>query len=175
MNRPIVIVGFMACGKTTVACRLAKLLNCSVLDLDSLISEQENQTVSDLIKERGESSFRLAETFGLRVILERKTARVIALGGGAWTLERNRKLINEHNCLTIFLDAPFELCWKRISKQEAVRPLALDRTSAHKLYRERHPIYARADLSIKVTKEKSADVLASEIVAALKRRRFVKA
>jgi shikimate kinase len=174
-QRIIVITGFMGSGKTLVAKALAHLLNCQMLDLDSIISEQENQSVSELIKERGEATFRDAETYALQLILERKPARIIALGGGAWTLERNRNLINENNCLTIFLDAPFELCWKRITEQDAVRPLALDRPGAHKLFHERHPIYELADLRIKVTEEASSDELASEIDAAMKRRGFVKA
>lgn len=173
-QRTVVITGFMGAGKTLVAKALASLLNCQMLDLDTIISEQENLSVAELIKERGESKFRDAETLALQQFLERKPARIIALGGGAWTLERNRNLINENNCLTIFLDVPFELCWKRITEQEADRPLALDRSAADQLFRERQPIYELADLHIKVTEEQSADELASEISAAMKRRGFVK-
>lgn len=174
-QRTIVITGFMGAGKTLVAKELARLLNCEMLDLDNIISEQENQSVSDLLKARGEASFRDAETQALKQTLERKPARIIALGGGAWTLERNRNLINENNCLTIFLDAPFELCWKRIIEQDAVRPLALDRSGAQKLFSERHPLYELADLRVRVTETSSAEELASEISAAIKRRGFVKA
>jgi len=173
-DRCIIIVGFMGCGKTTVASALARLRNCGMLDLDEIISEQEDKTIFEIIKERGESGFRRAETFALSAVLKGKRASIIALGGGAWIIERNRALIAGHGCLTIFLDAPFELCWKRISAEDLVRPLALDQSSAHELYRERRPVYELADLRIPATEEKSADDLASEIVAKMKRLRFVK-
>jgi len=174
MDRRIVIVGFMGCGKTTVARALSVLLECDMLDLDSLISEQENKTIAELIQERGESGFRRAETFMLNAVLQRKTAQIIALGGGAWTVETNRDLVKAVKGVVVFLDAPFDLCWRRIEEQETVRPLALDRSSAHKLYRERHSIYQLANLTITVSGDQSADELAAEIVAATKRRRFIK-
>src|SRR5882724_7776592 len=90
MKDRIVIVGFMGCGKTTVAKALAARLGCGMLDLDAIISAQQNQSVPDLIKERGEAGFRDVETFTLQIVLDRLTPRIIALGGGAWTLERNR-------------------------------------------------------------------------------------
>lgn len=172
-NRPIAIVGFMGSGKTTVARALSVLLKCDMLDLDSVISEQENQTVAELIQGRGESGFRRAESFALKAVLQRKAARIIALGGGAWTVRSNRDLIKEEKGLVIFLDAPFEICWRRIAEQETVRPLALDRSSAHKLYRERYSVYKLANLTISVSGDQGADELAAQIFAAMKRRRLV--
>ena len=86
------------------------------------------------------------ETSALRIVLKNKTWRVIALGGGAWTLESNRALIAEHGCFTVWLDASFELCWRRITTEEDTRPLALDRRGAHQLYDWRRPLYELAAL-----------------------------
>jgi shikimate kinase len=94
-------------------------------------------------------------------------ARVIALGGGAWTIAENRALIAVHDCFTVWLDAPFELCWQRITASEGTRPLAPDRESAKRLYDERRPIYALAELHIYATQEKSIEDLAAEIIKAL--------
>jgi len=173
MQHRIIIVGFMGCGKTTVARALSVLLKCDMLDLDRIISEQENKTVPELIQERGESGFRRAESFALKVVLQRKAAQIIALGGGAWTVERNRDLIKEEKGLVIFLDAPFDICWKRIAEQETARPLALDRSSAHRLYRERYSTYQLANLTVTISGDQSADELAVEILGAMKRRGFV--
>src|SRR5882762_6662665 len=134
MDRRIVIVGFMGCGKTTVAKALGARLECGMLDLDAVIATQQNMSVPELIKERTESGFRDAETAALQAVLDRQTPRIIALGGGAWTLERNRDLINEHGCYTVWLDAPFDLCWQRISAHSVPRPLAPGESSARKLY-----------------------------------------
>ena len=169
MDRRIVIVGFMGSGKTTVAKALAARLGCGLADLDAIVSAQQNMSVPELIKERGESSFRDAETAALQVVLDRQAPRIIALGGGAWTLERNRELINKHGCLTVWLDAPYDLCWQRITDHPTPRPLALDETAARDLYRERHPLYALANIRIGVTDQMSADDLAAKTAEALER------
>lgn len=171
----IVIVGFMAAGKTTVAGALARRLNCDVLDLDDLIVEHEKRTIPELIEKEGEKKFREYETFVLRLMLERMKSGVIALGGGAWTIERNRQFLDEHKCVSVWLDAPFELCWERITNQEQCsRPLALDRKSTHELYMKRRPQYELARLRVEVTADKSAEEISREIEDALRRQRFVK-
>jgi shikimate kinase len=122
MDQRIVIVGFMGSGKTTVAKALAARLGCGLADLDAIVCAQQNKSVPELIKEQGESSFRDAETAALQVVLDRQVPRIIALGGGAWTLERNRELINKYGCLTVWLDAPYDLCWQRINSRHARWP-----------------------------------------------------
>ena len=167
-DRRIVIVGFMGSGKTTVAKALAAHLECGMLDLDAVISALQNMSIPELIREQGESAFRDAETSALQIVLDRLQPRIIALGGGAWTLERNRDLIRNHDCVTVFLDAPYDLCWQRITSHPVPRPLALD--EPEKLYRERHPQYALADIHVEVTDRMSADELAARIAEAIKRR-----
>ncbi len=163
-DRRIVIVGFMGCGKTTVAKALAARLECGMVDLDGVISAQQKMSVPELINQRGEAGFRDAETFALQVVLDHLTPRIIALGGGAWTLDRNRNLVNTHGCISVFLDASFNLCWQRITGNPIPRPLALDEPSAAKLFRERHPLYALANIRVAVTEKMSVDALAAKIV-----------
>lgn len=165
--RRIVITGFMGAGKTTVAKVLAGHLSCRMIDLDYIITERERRSVPALIGEEGEERFREAEQRALRVVLEMNRARVIALGGGAWTLDSNRALITVHDCFTVWLDAPFELCWQRIVESEAARPLAQDKETAQRLYDERRSAYALAELHINVTVDKSAEEVAAEIISAL--------
>ena len=165
----IVLTGFMGAGKSTVAAALARRLNCRAIDLDEIISQHERQSVPALINGSGEAQFRETETSILRIVLENKTASIIALGGGAWTLARNRALLEEHDCLTVWLDAPFELCWQRIVSAKDERPLARDRQSAHKLYDERRPLYELAALRVSAGADRSADDVALEIIQALQR------
>jgi shikimate kinase len=159
----------MGAGKTSVGRALARQLSCEMIDLDDVISEREKRTITELIEELGEAQFREAETAALRFVLENKQARIITLGGGAWTLERNRAALAEHAYFTIWLDAPFELCWERITSEQQRRPLAPDRQSAHQIYRERRPLYELAAGHMRVTENRSADEIASEIVRALRR------
>lgn len=166
-ERRIVVTGFMAAGKTSVAQALGRALNCRTIDLDYLITERERRSIPALITDDGEAGFREAERRALSVVLEMKRARVIALGGGAWTVEENRALIAAHDCFTVWLDAPFELCWRRITESEEVRPLAVDKEKALALYNQRRPLYALAELHVLAAEGRSVEDLASEIMRAL--------
>jgi shikimate kinase len=154
----------MAAGKTSVAHALARLLGCEAVDLDAVISEHERQSIAELINERGEKTFREVETRALRDVLESKSSRVVALGGGAWTFEANRELIAEHDCLTVWLDASFDLCWRRIEREQGTRPLAPERASALALFRERRPLYELAALRVEVGEGMTADETAAEVL-----------
>lgn len=57
----IVLVGFMACGKTTVGDLLAKKLNKLQIDLDQAIVEREKLTIPEIFAKFGEDHFRLCE------------------------------------------------------------------------------------------------------------------
>ena len=152
-DRRIVIVGFMGCGKTTVAEALARQLGCNAIDLDSFITEREGRSPAKIIEQDGEPSFRKIETHALRGVLANGDARVVALGGGAWTIEANRALVTQQNCLSIWLDAPFELCWERITANpKAIRPLAPNRESAQRLHESRRASYLLAQLRVDATK-----------------------
>lgn len=166
-RRHIIITGFMGSGKTTVARGLARILGREMLDLDHVIAEQEGRTAKEIIEQDGEDSFREIETRSVRGVLENSLPGVIALGGGAWTLERNRNLINQHDGVTVWLDAPFELCWGRILRSGGGRPLARDERQARMLYAERRPQYALAKLHIQVVANKSTDNISAEIAKAL--------
>ena len=163
--RPIIITGFMGAGKTAVAAALARMLACPMIDLDDLIREREGRTAQMIIEADGEAYFREIESAALHDVLENVEARVIALGGGAWTISHNRALIREHNGLTVWLDAPFELCWQRIENQsEARRPLARDPDRARALYDARLSTYRKAERRIEINADKSAERIAAEIV-----------
>jgi shikimate kinase len=161
-DRRIVIVGFMGCGKTTVAKALAQRLGCAMIDLDSFMTSREGRSPAEIIEQDGETAFREIETRALKVVLEENVARVIALGGGAWTIEANRAFVAQRDCLSVWLDAPFELCWERIQLSEAVRPLALDRESAQALYESRRATYGSADLRVPADTN-TPDTTATEI------------
>jgi shikimate kinase len=172
MNKsPIIITGFMASGKTTVARALALALGCHSLDLDQFITERAGRSPKEIIEQDGEAAFREVETSYLREALEMDSAGVIALGGGAWTIELNRRLIAARGGLTIWLDAPFELCWERISSSGTERPLGRLRENALELYNQRQPIYGLADLRLSTITDKSVD----EVVAEIKRSIFKEA
>jgi shikimate kinase len=169
--RRIFITGFMAAGKTTLASSLARRLDCLMVDLDRFICEREGRSPQQIIDEEGEARFRELETSALRAVLENEASSIVALGGGAWAFEQNRKLIAERDGFTVWLDAPFELCWQRIGSEGDSRPLARDREKAGRLYDERRALYGLADLRVQATAERSAEDVAAEIEHTLLHRR----
>ena len=104
----------------------------------------------------------------LRDVLQNSAAGVIALGGGAWTVPGNRELITSAGGISVWLDAPFNLCWQRIIASDDVRPLAPNQQAALNRYTERRAAYASADLHVEATGNKTADELASEIVKSIR-------
>ena len=140
INGPILITGFMGAGKTTLGGALAKRLNCIAVDLDELIHQHEGRTAKQIILEDGEVSFRDVETRYLRQTVTTGTLLVVSLGGGAWTLDRNRQLIAAAGGVTVWLDVPFDDCWKRIKDGGSERPLAPDEVRAASLWTRWHRV-----------------------------------
>jgi len=164
-NRRIVILGFMGCGKTTVAAELGRQLNCSFIDLDSYILERQGRSSAEIIQYDSETTFREIETLALRDVLQQRGAHVIALGGGTWTIPANRTLIALHDCLSVWLDAPFELCWKRISGGgNTFRPLASDADTARMRYESRRADYSLAEAQIAVGEAAEVETIVEEIL-----------
>lgn len=169
-NQQIVIIGFMGTGKTTVARELGRLLDCPALDLDELITRRESRSPSEIIEQDGEDKFRRIEAQFLAEVLKEERARIIAVGGGAWTIAANRQLIAERGAFTVWLDADFELCWKRIEAGREARPLARSREMAQQRYGERRPVYELADARVTVSESDSAAEVATKVANEILRR-----
>ena len=160
----IAITGFMAAGKTTIARALAARFDYEFVDLDDLIAAQQQRTIKETVEIEGEDRFREIETNALIEVLRREGGRVIALGGGAWTMPENRRMLGKREAFTVWLDASFELCRKRIEAGGETRPLASSRKQAHQLYLERRPIYELAQKRV-VCEGKDAVEIVEEIAA----------
>ncbi|HEX7227080.1 MAG TPA: shikimate kinase [Candidatus Binatia bacterium] len=160
MKRPIIITGFMGSGKTKVAWELARRLNLAMVDLDNWIEDREGRSAAQIIIDDGERVFRAIESNALRTLLETKAADIISLGGGAWIEETNREVIDQYVCTTVWLDAPFEMCWTRIEASAEERPLSRTREQALELYERRRPIYQLASIHIQIRDETLEDLIA---------------
>jgi shikimate kinase len=157
-----VLTGFMGVGKSTVARHLSHMLRCERIDLDSFIEASEKRKIAQIINEEGEARFRQIETENLQKVL-RTDARIIALGGGAFTIEKNRRLLKECGCTTIWLESTFDHCWRNIKFSRRERPLAKNKRRAHKLFEEREKFYCLADWHFIVKPELNSYELAKKI------------
>lgn len=154
----------MGCGKTKVARELARQLNVIMVDLDDQITKRVGRSPAHLIVEAGEPAFRAIESDTLRDVLQIAEAKVIALGGGAWIQEANRRLLDQYGCISVWLDAPFEMCWTRISSSQEDRPLGRTREQALALYEQRRPVYELAKVHIPI-REENFEELISRVVS----------
>ena len=156
----IYLVGFMACGKTTVGGGLAWELGWSFADIDEDIEAVQGVTIAQLFETRGEAEFRRIEAAAIQErvrSIERGKPTVVALGGGAFVQETNVALIQE-NGVTIWLDCPLDRLKQRLA-DTMDRPLARDPVAFEQLYHARLPAYARADYRIEITGDDAAETV----------------
>jgi shikimate kinase len=169
LNRPIVLVGLMGVGKSTVGRRLAKRLGLPFVDSDSAIEEAAGASAADVFERFGEDDFRDGERRLVARLVEGER-RVIATGGGAFVDPGTRSLLKAR-AVTVWLDAPVEVLAERTGRRDT-RPLLRDGNRAETLARldqERRPNYAEADIHVRSGDGAHGDVV-DAIVEALRKR-----
>lgn len=148
LDRPVVLVGMMGAGKTTVGRRLAQRLLLPFADADLEIEKAAGMPVSDLFLSHGEESFRRGEAQVIARLLAGPPL-VLATGGGAVIAAATRELIRQR-ALSIWIKADIEVILKRATRR-ATRPLLQKgdpRATLLRLMEERAPFYAEADIVI---------------------------
>lgn len=141
----VAITGFMGVGKSSVSRHLANILRCRRVDLDHELEAAQGRTIAQIIDTDGEEAYRDIETENLRTVVGRNNARILSLGGGTWTLERNRAVLRDAGFTSIWLEATFEHCWLNIAFSRKDRPLARNKEAAFRLFEERQKVYCLAD------------------------------
>lgn len=163
MTKHIYLVGFMGSGKSTVGPLVAQKTGRPFYDLDKLIEEKKEMTISNIFESRGEQFFRELESQCLYEA-QSLTPYVMALGGGAFQSEVNRKLLAKQG-LTVWIKAPFDLIKERCSKKTH-RPLAKDPMRLKTLFDLRKKHYRTADIQVNVML-KSPQQICDEILQEL--------
>lgn len=123
----ILLVGFMASGKTTLGKALAKNLGLQFIDLDHYIESRYHCTVAQLFAERGEDAFRQIERNMLHEVAEFEDV-VIATGGGTPCFFDNMSYMNSQGT-TVFLEAPVETIYTRLTIARVQRPLVAGKSA----------------------------------------------
>jgi shikimate kinase len=167
LDRPIVLVGLMGAGKSTVGRRLAKRLGLPFVDSDIAIEEASGSPTAELFERYGEHDFRDGERRLVARLVE-GDVRVIATGGGAFIDPRTRQLLNER-AITVWLDAPIDVLAERTGRRNN-RPLLRNGDRAETLARlaeERRDHYSEAQIHIRSSSGAHSDVVEA-IVDALR-------
>ncbi|WP_022681255.1 shikimate kinase [Sphingobium bisphenolivorans] len=146
---PIVLIGMMGVGKSTVGRRLAARLGLHFVDADEEIEKAAGMTITEMFERYGESYFRDGERRVIARLMDGEP-KVIATGGGAFMQEETRELILEH-ATAIWLDADVDTLVDRVSRREG-RPLLKGkdpRVVLTELAAIRNPVYALAPIHVK--------------------------
>ena len=147
-NHPIVLVGLMGAGKSSIGRRLAEKIELEFVDADHEIEVAAGKTIAEIFKDHGEAYFREGERRVISRLIE-NGAQVLATGGGAFMNEETRGSIAAHG-ISLWLKADLPLLMKRVMKR-ADRPLLQaenPETVMQRLMDERYPIYAKADVTV---------------------------
>ncbi|MHA1541153.1 MAG: shikimate kinase [Alphaproteobacteria bacterium] len=168
IKKPIVFVGLMGAGKTTIGRRVASNLGLKFNDLDKEIERTSNFSIIELFSIYGEEWFRKGEAGVLKRMLETAPIqKVLSTGEGAFLAKENRKMIKE-KAISIWLKADLDLLVRRTSYKKT-RPQLLNTDSRkvlQKLMEERSAIYAEADIIIE-TKNESLKKTADKVLEVL--------
>ena len=164
----IFLVGFMGAGKTSVGQALSRRLHWPFEDLDDRIEEKAGRSIEEIFRMLGETAFREMEHAALCDLCEelRQSAKVVALGGGAFVQPANVALIEGLPAHTVFLDASAEELLRRCQAQQKTRPLCRDASQFRQLYEARRPSYLTAARRIE-TQSKEIELVAREVVCSL--------
>ena len=144
----VYLVGFMACGKSTLARGLARRMGWGVEDIDDLIEARERRTIADIFAAHGEPYFRRLERAALERVLPRRHV-VVATGGGTFVDPVNRAAIQADGC-SIWLDISFNEIVSRLPS-DGRRPLAANRAQMEALYLARREAYQHAHVRLEAT------------------------
>lgn len=148
IDRPVVLVGMMGVGKSTVGRKLAQVLGFGFDDADDEIVEAAQMTIPEIFEQFGEDYFRDGERRVIARLLE-GGSRVIATGGGAFVQADTRALIAE-KAIAIWLDAEIDTLVDRVKRNDR-RPLLRGgdkREIITRLKAEREDAYAQAPIHV---------------------------
>lgn len=163
----VILVGFMAAGKTSVGRRLAERLGWRFVDLDEWIEQRAGSSVRDIFAERGEAAFRELEVEATRELAALR--RLVLAPGGGWIMQPGLLAAVRPGSRTVWLRVSAAEAVRRATSAGGERPLLAGGdplASAKRLLAEREPSYRAAELQVD-TEGRGIEDITEEILARL--------
>ena len=150
IDRPVVLVGLMGVGKSSIGRKLAGLLHMPFVDADEEIESAAQMSISEMFSQFGEAYFRDGERRVIARLMDQPgTRRVIATGGGAFVNPETRAMILNKG-IAVWLDSNLDVLVDRVGRKSS-RPLLQNgnpREILARLKSEREPAYAQAPIHV---------------------------
>lgn len=161
--KQVYFIGFMGCGKTTYAKKVAKALDKPWIDLDEEIEKKVQGTIAHLFETKGEDYFRAIESEMLEESVHLGQC-IIATGGGIIKQSSNREFLKSQQ--TVYLKWSFDTLYERIKGDDA-RPLAKSYEQLLALFESREAYYEEVATFIVEGEGKSKEEMTQEIIKLL--------
>ncbi|MFV8344058.1 shikimate kinase [Flavobacterium sp. XS2P39] len=170
--KKIILLGYMGCGKSTIANKLSKIIEIPFVDLDKKIEEKINLSINDIFEKYGEIYFRKLEREVFIELLNSPDNLIIGLGGGTPCYANNHELLKGDNVVSVYLKASIETLFNRLAHNKSKRPLIADKSEGEmkefiaKHLFDRSYYYNQAQYKV-VVDDKTIDQTVSDIVEIL--------
>ena len=126
--RKIILLGYMGCGKSTIAKILSKVIGVPYVDLDKKIEEKTNLSINQIFETQGEIYFRKLEHKVFTELLNAPQQLIIGLGGGTPCYTNNHELLKGDNVVSVYLKASIDTLFDRLQFNKSKRPLIADKS-----------------------------------------------
>ncbi|WP_394760029.1 shikimate kinase [Flavobacterium sp.] len=124
--KKIVLVGYMASGKTEIGKLLSKKLDLPFFDIDHLIENEVSKSINEIFEIKGEIFFRKKEHEVFEKTINSNKSFVLSLGGGTPCYANNHKFLNKDDVISIYLKGSVATLIDRIKINKTKRPLLKD-------------------------------------------------
>ena len=121
--KKIVLVGYMASGKTEIGKLLSKKLHLPFFDIDHLIENEVFKTVNEIFEEKGEIFFRKKEHEVFADKMNSNESFVLSLGGGTPCYANNHLFLLKEDVISIYLKGSIATLVDRLEINKSKRPL----------------------------------------------------
>lgn len=167
-NKNIFLIGFMGCGKSTMAKIVSEQTSRKLIEMDETIEEEAGMSINAIFEKYGETHFRdleskLVERIGI------EGGAVVSCGGGVILREENVEVMKKTGKI-IYLSATPETIYEHV-KHSTNRPLLngnMNVEHIRNLMEKRLPMYQKAADETICVDEKEKLEIAKEIIACAK-------